>query len=319
MASEQPTLHPEAGRGVWLGAAAYGIWGLFPLYWPLLEPTASGDILANRMAWSLIVVVAVLTVRREWGWLRPLLRQPRRLALSALAAAAISVNWGVYIWAVNSGHVVESSLGYFINPLVTIGFGVLLLRERLRLAQWVAVGVGALSVLVLTAGYGRLPWIALTLALSFAVYGLLKKKIALGGLESFALETAFIFPFAVAFLAYRSATGHAVFGHGAGHLTLLMLTGPITAVPLLMFGAAAIRIPLSTMGLLQYLAPVFQFLCGVLYFHETMPPERWAGFALVWAALAVLSWDALRRVRADRAAPVGAGAVAPAPAPSATR
>lgn len=182
-----------------------------------------------------------------------------------------------------------------------------------------AVGVGALSVLVLTAGYGRLPWIALTLALSFAVYGLLKKKIALGGLESFALETAFIFPFAVAFLVYRSATGHAVFGHGAGHLTLLMLTGPITAVPLLMFGAAAIRIPLSTMGLLQYLAPVFQFLCGVLYFHETMPPERWAGFALVWAALAVLSWDALRRVRADRAAPVGAGAVAPAPAPSATR
>lgn len=127
MASEQPTLHPEAGRGVWLGAAAYGIWGLFPLYWPLLEPTASGDILANRMAWSLIVVVAVLTVRREWGWLRPLLRQPRRLALSALAAAAISVNWGVYIWAVNSGHVVESSLGYFINPLVTIGFGMVAL------------------------------------------------------------------------------------------------------------------------------------------------------------------------------------------------
>ncbi|MCX4747208.1 EamA family transporter RarD [Kitasatospora sp. NBC_01287] len=330
-------LQREAGRGLWFGMAAYGIWGLFPLYWPLLEPSASGDILANRMAWSLVVAVAVLTVRRHWAWVLPLLRQPRRLALSALAAAAISVNWGVYIWGVNSGHVVETSLGYFINPLVTIGFGVLVLRERLRRAQWAAVGVGALAVVVLTIGYGRLPWIALTLALSFAVYGLLKKKIALGGLESFALETAFIFPFAVGFLIYRSATGHAVFGHGAGHLTLLMLTGPITAVPLLLFGAAAIRIPLSTMGLLQYLAPVFQFLCGVLYFHEAMPGERWAGFALVWVALVLLTWDAARRLRAERAdrvrsagtavvAGAGAGAgtglavgavpVVPAPAPA---
>ncbi|WP_329582786.1 EamA family transporter RarD [Kitasatospora sp. NBC_01250] len=304
----------ELGRGVWLGVAAYGMWGLFPLYWPLLEPTASGDILANRMCWSLVVAVLILTVRGHWSWLRPLLGQPRRLALSALAAAAISLNWGVYIWGVNSGHVVETSLGYFINPLVTIGFGVLLLKERLRSAQWAAVGIGALSVVVLTIGYGRLPWIALTLALSFAVYGLLKKKIALGGLESFALETAFIFPFALAFLIYRSVTGHAVFGHGAGHFTLLLLTGPITAVPLLMFGAAAIRIPLSTMGLLQYLAPVFQFLCGVLYFHEAMPPARWAGFALVWAALALLTWDALRRMRTDRALPADAGAPAVAPA-----
>ncbi|GAB2710235.1 EamA family transporter RarD [Kitasatospora kifunensis] len=306
----------ELGRGVWLGAAAYGIWGLFPLYWPLLEPSSSADILANRMVWSLVVAAAILTVRRHWSWVRPLLSQPRRLALSALAAAAISLNWGVYIWAVNSGHVVESSLGYFINPLVTIAFGVLLLRERLRIAQWSAVGVGALAVVVLAVGYGQLPWIALTLAFTFAVYGLLKKKVALGGLESFALETAFIFPFALAFLIYRSATGHAVFGHGAGHLTLLLLTGPITAIPLLMFGAAAIRIPLSTMGLLQYLAPVFQFLCGVLYFHEAMPPARWAGFTLVWAALAVLTWDAVRRVRADRSGSAVAQTAAPAPVPA---
>ncbi len=293
----------EGGRGFWLGAAAYGMWGLFPLYWPLLEPSGSGEILANRMVWSLVVVAVVLAVQRHWSWLRPLLHQPRRLALSALAATAVSLNWGVYIWGVNSGQVVETSLGYFINPLVTIGFGVLLLHERLRTAQWAAVGVGALAVLVLTLGYGRLPWIALTLALSFAVYGLLKKKVALSGLESLALETAFLFPFALGYLVYLAVTGHATLGHGAGHTGLLVLSGVITTIPLVCFGAAAIRVPLSTLGLLQYLAPVFQFSIGILYFHESMPPARWAGFALVWVALALLSWDALRRVRADRAAP----------------
>ncbi|WP_051966746.1 EamA family transporter RarD [Kitasatospora mediocidica] len=291
----------EAARGFWLGTAAYGMWGLFPLYWPLLEPAGSGEILANRMVWSLVVVVAILGARRHWSWIRPLLRQPRRIALSGLAAAAVSVNWGVYIWGVNSGHVVETSLGYFINPLVTIAFGVLLLHERLRRTQWVAVGVGALAVVVLTIGYGRLPWIALTLAFSFAVYGLLKKKVGLSGLESFAMETAFLFPFALGYLVYLGVRGQATLGHGAGHSGLLMLSGVITAIPLLCFGAAAIRVPLSTLGLLQYLAPVFQFLIGITVFHESMPPARWAGFALVWAALALLTWDALRRVRADRA------------------
>ncbi|WP_083976754.1 EamA family transporter RarD [Kitasatospora azatica] len=304
------TARSEAGKGLWYGLAAYGMWGLFPLYWPLLEPSGATEILANRMVWSLLAAVAILAARRHWGWLRPLLREPRRLALSALAATVIGVNWGVYIWGVNSGHVVETSLGYFINPLVTIAFGVLLLRERLRRAQWAAVGIGAVAVVVLTLGYGRLPWIALTLALSFGCYGLLKKKVALGGLESFALEAAFLFPFALGYLVYLALTGHSSFGHSAGHATLLALTGPITAVPLLCFGASAIRLPLSTMGLMQYLAPTFQFLIGIAYFHESMPPARWAGFALVWSALVVLSWDALRRMRADRrplpqAAPVG--------------
>ncbi|MFE9424601.1 EamA family transporter RarD [Kitasatospora sp. NPDC006697] len=286
----------ETGKGLWFGFAAYGIWGLFPLYWPLLEPSSAMEILANRMAWSLVAAVAILAVRRHWGWLRPLLAQPRRLALSALAACVIAVNWGVYIWAVNAGHVVETSLGYFINPLVTIAFGVAVLHERLRRTQWAAVGIGALAVAVLTVGYGRPPWIALILAFSFGSYGLLKKKVALGGLESFALEAAFLFPFAVAYLVYLSVTGHSTFtGHGAGHASLLALTGLITAVPLLCFGGAAIRLPLSTLGLMQYLAPVFQFLIGVAYFHETMEPARWAGFGLVWAALAVLTWDALRR------------------------
>ncbi|MFC5667477.1 EamA family transporter RarD [Kitasatospora misakiensis] len=318
------TTQQEAGRGLWYGFAAYGIWGLFPLFWPLLEPGAADDILANRMVWSLVAVVLLLIVQRHWGWIRPLLRQPRRLAMLGAAATVISVNWGVYIWGVNAGHVVETSLGYFINPLVTIAFGVLVLKERLRRAQWVAVGIGALAVAVLTVGYGRLPWIALTLALSFATYGLLKKTVGLSGLESLAAESLFMFPFALGYLVHLEVTGRGTFGHtvageyGWGHTGLLVLSGLITAVPLLFFGAAAVRVPLSVLGLLQYLAPVFQFLIGIAVFHESMPPARWAGFALVWAALAVLTWDALRRVRADRARTSAASAVTATTAGSAT-
>jgi chloramphenicol-sensitive protein RarD len=287
----------EAGKGLWYGFAAYGIWGLFPLYWPLLKPSSATEILADRMIWSLVAAVAILAVKRHWGWLRPLLKQPRRLALSALAATVIAVNWGVYIWAVNAGHVVETSLGYFINPLVTIAFGVLLLGEKLRRTQWIAVGIGVLAVAVLTIGYGRLPWIALVLAFSFGSYGLLKKKVGLDGLESFALESGFLFPFALGFQIYLAATGHSTFGHGVGHSALLALAGPITAVPLLCFGAAALRLPLSTIGLMQYLAPVFQFVIGIAVDHETMTAAQWAGFGLVWAALLLLSGEALRRVR----------------------
>ncbi|PJN24090.1 EamA family transporter RarD [Kitasatospora sp. CB02891] len=303
----------EARVGLWNGFAAYGMWGLFPLFWPLLEPAGAVDILANRMVWSLVAVAALLLVRRRWGWIRPLLRQPRRLALLAVAAATVSVNWGVYIWGVNSGHVVETSLGYFINPLVTIAFGVLVLRERLRTAQWAAVGVGVAAVAVLTVAYGRLPWIALTLAFSFATYGLMKKKVALGGPESLAVESAVMFPFALGFLVYLGVRGEGSLGHyGWGHTALLVASGVVTAVPLMCFGAAALRVPLTTLGLLQYLAPVFQFLIGVTVFHESMAPARWAGFGLVWVALVVLSVDALRRVRAERRqvpAPVPAEAV----------
>jgi chloramphenicol-sensitive protein RarD len=267
-------------------------------------------------------VVLMLVAQRHWSWIRPLLRQPRRLAMLAGAATVISVNWGVYIWAVNNGHVVETSLGYFINPLVTIGFGVLVLKERLRGAQWTAVGIGAAAVVVLTVAYGQLPWIALVLALSFATYGLLKKQVGLSGLESLAAESAFMFPFALGYLIYLEVSGHGTFGHtvpgsyGWGHSALLMLSGVITAIPLLFFGAAAVRVPLTVLGLLQYLAPVFQFLIGVAVFHESMPPARWAGFALVWAALALLTWDALRQVRADRA---GRAAAVPQPAPVESR
>nr|WP_042386346.1 EamA family transporter RarD [Streptacidiphilus melanogenes] len=293
----------EQRTGLWLGFAAYAMWGFFPLYWPLLKPAGAWEILADRMVWSLAAAVVLLAFQRArrpdaLAWIRPLLRQPKRLALIGLAAAVISVNWGMYIWGVNSGHVVETSLGYFINPLVTITFGVLVLKERLRPAQWVAVATGAGAVLVLTLGYGRLPWIALTLALSFATYGLLKKTVALGGLEGFAVETAFLFLPALGYLLWLSASGGSTFtGHGSGHTALLALCGVVTAVPLVAFGAAAVRVPLTTMGLLQYLAPVFQFLLGIAVFHEHMPPERWAGFALVWVALLVLTVDGLRQAR----------------------
>ncbi|MGA4957938.1 EamA family transporter RarD [Streptomyces lavendulocolor] len=300
------------------------MWGLVPLFWPLLKPAGAIEILAHRMVWSLAVVGLALLTLRRWGWIRELLGQPRKLGLIALAAAVITVNWGLYIWAVNAGQVVEASLGYFINPLVTIAMGVLLLKERLRPAQWAAVGTGLAAVVVLAVGYGRPPWISLTLAFSFAVYGLVKKKVNIGGLESLAAETAVQFLPALAYLIWLGAQGSAHFGaHGAGHAALLAATGVVTAVPLVCFGAAAIRVPLSTLGLLQYLAPVFQFLLGVVYFHEAMPPERWAGFSLVWLALSVLTWDALRtsrRTRAEaaalrraavRAAAAGAAAEAP--------
>ena len=301
----------EQRTGLLNGFAAYGMWGLVPLFWPLLKPAGAMEILAHRMVWSVAVVGLALLVMRRWAWAGELLRQPRKLALVTVAAAVITVNWGVYIWAVNSGHVVEASLGYFINPLVTIAMGVLILKERLRPVQWAAVTVGFAAVVVLTVGYGRPPWISLCLAFSFATYGLVKKKVNLGGIESLAAETAVQFLPALAYLLWLSAHGGSTFTfHGAGHAALLASTGVVTALPLVCFGAAAIRVPLSTLGLLQYLAPVFQFLLGILYFHEAMPPERWAGFALVWLALSLLTGDALRAARRS-ARMLGDGLAAP--------
>jgi chloramphenicol-sensitive protein RarD len=293
----------ERRAGLLHGTAAYTIWGVLPLYWQLLKPAGALEILAHRMVWSLVVVLVVLLVTRRWAWVSVLLRSPRRLGLVVAAAVLVTVNWGCYIWAVNSGHVVEASLGYFVNPLVTIALGVLVLRERLRPAQWVAVGTGAAAVVVLTAGYGRLPWIALTLAVTFALYGLIKKRVGIGPLESVAAETAVQFLPALGYLLVLGGRGDATLTtHGPGHAALLAGAGLVTAVPLLLFGAAAIRLPLSTVGLLQYLAPLFQFLLGLFWFHEPMPPARWAGFALVWVALALLTADALRTAHRARAA-----------------
>ncbi|MFD8969521.1 EamA family transporter RarD [Streptomyces sp. NPDC059568] len=307
----------EQRSGLLYGIGAYGMWGLVPLFWPLLEPAGATEILAHRMVWSLGVVAIWLLALRRWSWMAELIRQPRKLGLIAVAAVTISLNWGFYIWAVNSGRVVEASLGYFINPLVTIAMGVLLLKERLRPAQWTAVFIAFAAVLVLAVGYGQPPWISLVLAFSFATYGLIKKKINIGGLESLAAETAVLFLPALGYLVWLGASGSATFGReGAGQMALLAATGVVTALPLVCFGAAAIRVPLSTLGLLQYLAPVFQFLLGVLYFHEAMPPERWAGFSLVWLALAILTWDALRNARRTRAEALRLAAAAAAATPA---
>jgi chloramphenicol-sensitive protein RarD len=288
----------EERIGVLAGIAAYGIWGLFPLYFHLLSPTTPVEILCHRILWSLLVVTAVLTARRDWAWVASLVRSPRRVLELAVAAVLIAVNWLVYVWAVEEGRVVDAALGYFINPLVTVTLGVVVLHERLRRLQWIAVGLGAIAVFVIGIGYGQFPVVALTLACSFAGYGFLKKRITLSPVQSLTAETGLLAPFAVvAMVVLRSTDGTVFANEGAGMSVLLATTGVVTAVPLVLFAASARRIPLTMLGLLQYLTPSLQFLCGVLVFHESMPAERWAGFALVWIALVCMSFDAVRQLR----------------------
>jgi chloramphenicol-sensitive protein RarD len=288
----------EQRLGVLFGLAAYGLWGLFPLFFPLLKPAAPVEILAHRIVWSLAAVAVVLVVGRNFRALLALMRDRRRLKLLTAAAVLIALNWGIFIYATNSDHVIEGSLGYFITPLVSAAFGVLFFHERLRPWQLAALSLGAVAVGVLTVDYGRLPWIALTLALSFGTYGLLKKIANVGAAESLALETLVLLAPAIAYLVALEASGSGTFGHeSAGHMLLLMAVGPVTAVPLLFFAGAVTRVPLSTMGMLQYLTPVLQFLVGVAILGENMPASRWIGFGLVWIALVVLSADALRTSR----------------------
>jgi chloramphenicol-sensitive protein RarD len=288
----------ETRRGLIYGVGAYLLWGLFPLYFPLLEPAGTAEILASRMVWSLVVVAILLALSRGFAGVRAVVRDRRRFGLLALAALLISINWGVYIWGVNSGHVVECSLGYFINPLFTILLGVLVLGERLRPAQWVAVGIGTLAVVVIAVDYGRPPWIALTLAASFGTYGFLKKKAGVGALDSLAVETGTMFLPALTVLIVLQVQGNLVFGHGdVGTSLLIASSGAVTAVPLLLFAAATQRLALSVVGLLQYLTPVLQFLVGVGIRHESVPFAEFIGFCLVWLALIVLSVDGLRHQR----------------------
>jgi chloramphenicol-sensitive protein RarD len=289
---------PDSRRGFLLGVAAYGIWGLFPLYWPLLEPAGAIEILAHRIVWSLVTMGVLVVALGRTAAFRRVIARRRVVLLLVPAAALITVNWAVYIWGVNNGHVVETALGYFINPLVTVLMGVFILGERLRPWQWVAMTVAALAVVVLTVGYGRLPWVALVLAFSFGSYGLCKKQAGAPAIESVTFETMVIGPIALGYLLWLGATGESAFAaHGVGHALLFATTGIVTAVPLICFGGAAIRVPLVTLGLLQYLTPTLQFMIGILYFHEDMPAVRWIGFVLVWIALAIFTVDSLRRRR----------------------
>ena len=285
--------------GLLFGVGAYASWGLFPAFFPLLKPASAFEILAHRIVWCLALMVVVIAVVRRLGDIRQF--TGRTWLLLMLASALISVNWVIYIYAVNNGHVVDAALGYFINPLVTVALGLLVFRERLNRAQFAALGIAVIAVVVLTVEVGEPPVIGLGLALSFGLYGAIKKVVPVDPRVSVGIEAGLAAPFAVAYIVVLQVTGHGTFtDHGPGHVVLMILSGVFTAVPLLLFAAAAQRLPLVTMGLLFYLTPAMQLTWGVVVGHEPMPPARWLGFALIWVALAVFSVDALWRSRVDR-------------------
>lgn len=299
--NDQPS-HTTAPRnretsGLLFAIGAYIFWGLFPLYFALLDSVSPLEIVAHRAIWSLIFVLLLIAIWRQWADLRKALN-PRTVGLLAAAIFFLSINWLVYVYAIHINEVVQGALGYFINPLVSVALGVLLLSERLRRVQWLAIGIAAVAVLILTLSYGGVPWISLTLAFSFGLYGLIKKRANIEALPSLAIETAVITPLALVYLWVIEANGEAAFiQDGWGISTLLILLGPITALPLLAFGAAAIRIPLSSLGVIQYLTPTVIFILGITVFGESMPALRWVGFSLVWVALVTFTVDAVRRSR----------------------
>jgi chloramphenicol-sensitive protein RarD len=279
-------MHP----GVLSAALAYVLWGLFPLYFKLLEQISPMDVLLHRVVWSLLFLVAVLAFRRQWGWLRDALRRPRLLAAFAVSALLLSTNWLTYIWAVTHGHVIDASLGYFITPLVNVLLGCFVLHERLRRLQWTAVAFAAAGVLWLAIQGGQLPWIALLLAVSFGGYGLMRKTAALGALEGLAMETMLLAPPAVVLLGIAALRGTSSFPADSTLVNVLLIgIGPVTAIPLLLFASGARQIRLSTLGVLQYLSPSIQFLLGVWLFHEPFSAARTVGFGLIWLALLVYS------------------------------
>ena len=282
---------------------AYLLWGVLPLYFLALAPTGAWELVAWRIVLSLGFCLILLTVMRGWRRLGRIMAQPRLLALTALAGALIYVNWQVYILAALTDHVLEASLGYFINPIVTVLLGVLVLRERLRVSQWAALGLAALAALVIVVGYGEFPWIALTLATSFGVYGLVKKKLgpSVDAVSGLTLESMWLLPVAAVLLIVVGTTTGITFGaDGPWHAALLALAGVITATPLLLFAAGSRRVPLTVMGMLQFVAPILQFIIGVWFLGEAMSLGRWIGFGLVWLALIILTVDSLVAARRSR-------------------
>lgn len=289
---------PRSGLLYALGA--FGMWGVFPLFFPLLEPASPLEIVAHRVVWSLLLCVVLVALARSWDEVRAVLRDRRMLGTLAVASALLATNWLVFVFAVLAGHTVDASLGYYINPIVTVALAVMVLGERMRTAQWVALGFGAAAVVVITVGYGTVPWVALALAATFGLYGLVKNRVGrtVGATTGLAVETLVLAPVALGYLGWLHASGHGTFGaHGAGHATLLATLGIVTALPLLCFAAATRRLPLSVVGLVQYLTPTMQLVVAVLVFREEMPAARWWGFALVWVALTLLSVDGWRTAR----------------------
>ncbi|NHZ42179.1 MULTISPECIES: EamA family transporter RarD [Massilia] len=283
--------------GILSAALAFLCWGLFPLYFHAIKEVPPAQIMGHRVLWSLLFLVIVLTIRQQWKWLGALRQQPRVVASFALSALLLSLNWLLYIWAVNSGHVIEASLGYFINPLFNVMLGFLILKERLRIVQWLAIALAACGVLWLTWQAGRMPWIALALAASFGGYGLLRKTASLGALEGLSFETMLLFPFALGFVVWLTMTGDNAFLNSPSNGTrwLLIASGPITAIPLLLFASGARKIPLSVLGLLQYIGPTIQLSLGIFLFHEAFTQERMIGFAIIWGALALYAAEGLLR------------------------
>ena len=273
------------------------MWGAFPMYWPLLEPANPLEIVSHRAVWTLVFCFIVLAATKALKSTLVTLKRPTVAVKLFLSSLLISINWLVYIWATNNEHVVEASLGYYINPLIIIGFGVIFLKEKMRPLQWAAVSIATIGVLVLTFDYGRLPWIALALALSWGSYGLIKKQLGLGALEGLAIETFISSFFYLAYLIYIGNQGTGQFGHSWGLTALLISAGAVTAIPLLLFNGSTNRLPFTTIGLLQYITPTLQFSIGVWVLNEDMPTARWIGFLIIWAALVTLAIDLIRSSR----------------------
>ncbi|PWF49195.1 EamA family transporter RarD [Massilia glaciei] len=285
--------------GILSATLAFLCWGLFPLYFHTLKEVPAMQILAHRMLWCFLFLTAVLLARRQWKWLVEVLRKPRVVGSFICSSILLAANWLMYIWAVNNGHVIDASLGYFINPLVNIMFGYVLLQERMRPVQWLAVALAACGVAWLTWQAGQMPWIALLLAVSFGLYGLMRKTAALGALEGLSFETLLLLPVALAYLLWLSMHGQNMFLNTGSDSTrwLLIASGPVTAIPLLLFASGARKLPLSVLGLLQYIAPSMVFLLGIWVFKETFSPERLQGFIVIWSALALYAAEGLWRQR----------------------
>ena len=302
MGADRRGAHSIERTGIVYGLIAYGLWGVFPVYFSLLDAVSPLEILAHRIVWSFALLVIIVLITRSGSQVAELTRSSRTLVMLGLSAVFLTINWGTYVYAVSIDQIVESSLGYFINPLVSVALGIVVLKERLRPLQWTALGIALLAVLELTWSYGHIPWIGLVLAFSFGLYGLIKKLVGAKAMPAMVVETTVLLPFAAGYLVIAEASARAAFLTGGPWLSvMLVLLGPVTVIPLLAFNGAATRIPLSVLGVMQYLTPSIIFLVGVIGFRESMTSSRWIGFGIIWVALVIFAVDAWRTSRGSKA------------------